>query len=161
MWCAWAFPPTTRRDCAGQWARFHVWTSLIPKPMTTVIGLGMRLDVRMHTRLENGVFRNWQQPGSAENNFFDHSKFEAMKLLSGWEAVRSNEDQFRTKIKVSTWAILSYCRLASSLNKEERIRKMAHLLLPTFAFRYLLCGFWATVSVLLITKALKKEGLTF
>ena len=56
----------------------------------------------MRTRLENGVLRNGQQPGSAENNFFDHSKFEAMKSLSGWEAARSDEDQFRAKIKVST-----------------------------------------------------------
>ena len=69
-----------------------------------VIGLGTRLDVRIRTRLENGVLRalNGQQPGSAENSFFDHSKFEAMKSLSGWEAVRSDEDQFRAKIKVST-----------------------------------------------------------
>ena len=70
--------------------------------MTVVIGLGMRLNVRMRTRLENGVLRNGQQPGSAENNFFDHSKFEARKSLSGWEAARSDEDQFCAKIKVST-----------------------------------------------------------
>ena len=57
----------------------------------------------MRTRLENGVLRNGQQPGSAENNFFFyHSKFEAMKSLSGWEAPRSDEDQFRAKMKVST-----------------------------------------------------------
>ena len=42
--------------------------------------------------LENGVLRNGQQPGSTENSFFDHSKFEAMKLLSGWEATRSDKD---------------------------------------------------------------------
>ena len=70
--------------------------------MTVVIGLGTRLDVRMSTRLENGVLRNGQQPGSAENSFFDHSKFEAMKLLSSWEAARSDEEQVRAKIKVST-----------------------------------------------------------
>ena len=50
--------------------------------MTVVIGLGARLDVRMRTRLENGILRNGQQPGSAVNSFFDHSKFEAMKSLS-------------------------------------------------------------------------------
>ena len=33
------------------------------------------------------------------NNFFD---FEAMKMLSGWEAARCDEHQFRAKIKVST-----------------------------------------------------------
>ena len=69
--------------------------------MTVVISLGTRLDVRMCTRLENNVLRNGQQPDSDENNFFDHSKFEAMKSLSGWEAERSDEDQFRAKIKVS------------------------------------------------------------
>ena len=70
--------------------------------MTTVIGLGMRLDVCMCTTLENGVLRNGQQPGSAENSFSDHSKFEAMKSLSGWEATCSDKDQFRAKIKVRT-----------------------------------------------------------
>ena len=55
----------------------------------------------MRARLENGIRRNGQQPGSAENSFFDHSKFEAMKSLSGWEAACSDEDQFCAKIKVS------------------------------------------------------------
>ena len=73
--------------------------------MTVVIGLGMRLNVRMRTRLENGVLRNKQQPGSAVNNFFDHSKFEAMKLLSGWEAAPSDKHQLHAKIKVSTLAV--------------------------------------------------------
>ena len=67
-----------------------------------VIGLGTRLDVCMHAKLENGVLRNGQQPGSVENNFFDHSKFEAMRLLSGWGTARSDKHQFRAKIKVST-----------------------------------------------------------
>ena len=70
--------------------------------MIVIIGLGTRLDVRMRTRIENGVLRNGPQPGSTENSFFDYSKFEAMKSLSGWDAVRCNEQQFRAKIKVST-----------------------------------------------------------
>ena len=70
--------------------------------MTVIIGLGTRLDVHMRTRLENSVLRNGQQPGSAENSFFDYSKFEAMKALSGWDAARCDEHQFRAKIKVST-----------------------------------------------------------
>ena len=86
---------------AGQRVRFHMCTNLVPKPMTMVIGLGTRLDVRMCTRLENGVLRNGQQPGSAVNSFFDHSKFETMKLLTGWEAVHCDEHPFRAKIKVS------------------------------------------------------------
>ena len=44
--------------------------------------LGTRLNVRMRTKLENGVLCYGKQPGSAENSFFDHSKFEGMKSLS-------------------------------------------------------------------------------
>ena len=40
---------------------FNPMTSLIPKPMTMVFGLGTRLHVRMHTGLENGTLRNGQQ----------------------------------------------------------------------------------------------------
>ena len=65
-----------------------------------VFGLGARLHVRMRTRLENGVLRNGQQSGCAVNSFFDKGKFEAMKTLSGWEAARCDEHQFRAKIKV-------------------------------------------------------------
>ena len=87
-------------DPSGQRA-YEFCTSLVPKSMTVVIGLGTRLDVRMRTRLKNAVLRNRQQPGSAENRF-DYSKFEAMKSLSDWDAARCNEHQFRAKIKVST-----------------------------------------------------------
>ena len=55
----------------------------------------------MRTRLENGVLRNGQQLGNAENSLFDHNKFEAMKSLTGWEAARSDENQFRAKIRMS------------------------------------------------------------
>ena len=37
--------------------------------------------------------------------FIDQGEFEAMKSLSGWEAVRSDEHQFRAKIKVNTISI--------------------------------------------------------
>ena len=37
---------------------------------------------------------------------FDQGNFEAMKTLSGWEAARCDEHQFRAKIKVSTRAVL-------------------------------------------------------
>ena len=37
--------------------------------------------------------------------FIDQGEFEALKLLSGWKAVRSNEHQFHAKIKVNTLAI--------------------------------------------------------
>ena len=92
------FQSTSR---AGQRARFHACTSLVPKPITVVIGLGTRLDVRMRTRFKTG---NGQQPDSEcwEQLFFDHSEFEAMKSLSGGVAARCDEHQFCAKIKVST-----------------------------------------------------------
>ena len=39
-------------------------TSLVPRPTIMVLGLGMRLHVRMRTKLENDVLRNGQQPQS-------------------------------------------------------------------------------------------------
>ena len=38
----------------------NVCTSLTPRSMTVVFGLGTRQCVRMHTRLENGILRNGQ-----------------------------------------------------------------------------------------------------
>ena len=62
------FHYTTRKDCATLWllvnTQFPVCNSLTPIPMTVVFGLGMRQHVHMHTRLENGILRNGQQPGS-------------------------------------------------------------------------------------------------
>ena len=80
-----------------------------------------------------------------------------MKSLSGWVAARCDEHQFRAKIKVSTWTVFELSLFEQSRN-EERIRKMALLLPHTFAFSCLLCGFWATMWVLLIMKTLKEEA---
>ena len=66
--------------------RFHVCTSLAPRPMTVVFGLGTRLRVRMRTTFENGVLRTIQQPGSAVDSFIDRGKFVVMKTLSGGRA---------------------------------------------------------------------------
>ena len=76
-------------------SRFHVCISLAPRPMTLVFGLGTRLLVRMRTTLENGVLRNGQQPGRAENSFIDQGEFVAMKTLSGCKALRCDKRQFR------------------------------------------------------------------
>ena len=73
--------------------------------MTVIIGLGTRLDVRMRTRLEDGVLRNGQRPSSAGNSFFDNSKFDAMKSPSGWDAGHCGKHQFRAKLKVNTRVI--------------------------------------------------------
>ena len=51
--------------------------------------------------------------------FIDQGKFEAMKSLSGWEAVRSDEHQFRAKIKVGTLAVFEL----SLLDKWSEQRK--------------------------------------
>ena len=54
------------------------------------------------TTLENGVLRNRQQPGRAENSFIDWDEFVAMKTLSGYKAPGCDKDQFRNKMTVST-----------------------------------------------------------
>ena len=77
-------------------------TSLVPKPMTMVFGLRMRLPVRMRTRLLNDVLHNGQQPGSAMNSFIDQDKLEAMKMLSGHRAPRCGKHQLRVKNTVNT-----------------------------------------------------------
>ena len=69
--------------------RFHVCTSLAPRPMTVVFGLGTRLRVRMRTTFENGVLRNGQQPGSV----YRPGEFGAMKMLSGRIAPRCDKHQ--------------------------------------------------------------------
>ena len=58
--------------------------------------------MRVRTTLQNGILRNEQPSGSAVNNFFDQGNFEAMKMLSGWEAARCDKHPFHAKIKVST-----------------------------------------------------------
>ena len=79
--------------------RFPVCTSLAPRTITVVFGLG---DVRMCKTLQNGVVRNGQQLGSGVNIFIDHDKFEAMKTLSGCRALHRGKHQFRAKIMVRT-----------------------------------------------------------
>ena len=83
-------------------SRFHVCTSLAPSPRTVVCGLGTRLRVRMRTTFENGVLRNRQQPGRAENSFIDRDEFVAMKTLCGFKAPRCGKHQFRDKMTLST-----------------------------------------------------------
>ena len=50
-----------------------------------VFGLGMRLQVHICTKLENGVLHNEQQPQSVVNGFIDLGEFEAVKTLNGQE----------------------------------------------------------------------------
>ena len=55
--------------------------------------------------------------------FIDQGEFEAMKLLSGWEAARSNEHQFRAKIKVSTLAIFELWLLDKWSEQRKKNKK--------------------------------------
>ena len=61
----WPLLREEREETALVNPRFHVCTSLAPRPMTVVFGLRTRLRVRMRTTFENGVLCNGQQPGSA------------------------------------------------------------------------------------------------
>ena len=70
--------------------------------MTVVFSLGTRLRVRMRTTLENGVLRNGQQPGRAENSFIDQVELVAIKTLSGCKAPRCHKHQFSDKMTVRT-----------------------------------------------------------
>ena len=83
-------------------SRFHVCSSLAPRPMTVVFGLGTRLRVRMRTTLENGVLRNGQQVSRADNSFINQDEFVALKTLSGYKAPRCDKHQFRDKMTVRT-----------------------------------------------------------
>ena len=80
---------------------FHLCTTLTSRPMTVIFGLGTRVYVRMCTKLENGVLSNGQRLQCVVNGFVDQGESEAMKTLSGWEAVHCDEHPFRAKIKVS------------------------------------------------------------
>ena len=81
-------------------SRFRSCTSLVPRLMIVVFGLGTRLHVRMHTKSEDGVLRNGQQV--LWMAFIYQGEFEAMKTLSSRRASRCDKNQFRAKMTVST-----------------------------------------------------------
>ena len=59
--------------------------------------------------------------GQCCEQLFDQGNFEAMKMLSDWEAARCDEHQFRAKSKVSILEpFWSYRCLKSGLNKERK-----------------------------------------
>ena len=70
-WLAWSFPPTA----LGKAYEDHVGKAL---PTCSC---------------------NRQQPQSVVNGFVEQSGFEAMKMLSGWEAAHCDEHSFRAKSK--------------------------------------------------------------
>ena len=72
-----------KRPCQPCMLSSRLCTSLIPRPMIVVFGLGRRLHVRMHTKLENSVFCNRQQPQFCEWLLLTRVEFEAVKTLSG------------------------------------------------------------------------------
>ena len=58
--------------------------------------------------------------------FIDKGEFEAMKTLSGWEAARSDEHQFRAKIKVSTLAVFELSLLDKNKNTKNDTFAITH-----------------------------------
>ena len=113
--------------------------------------------MRMHTKLENGVLRNGQQPGSAVNSIIDLGKLEAVKTPSGRRAPRFDKHiQFRAEMAVNTQTVFEI----SLLNIVILTRK--YLSLPhTFSFSCFQRGFWATTKVSMITNSLKEEAWAF
>ena len=73
--------------------------------------------------------------------FIDQGEFEAMKALSGWEAARSDEHQFRAKIKVSTLAVFELSLLdkwserRKNKKEDEKWHFCYHTLLRLAVFR--------------------------
>ena len=67
-------------------------TSLAPRPMTVVFGLGTRLRVRMRTTLENGVLRNEQLSGSTVD-FSCVEKVRKLRIPYGTRETRCNTMQ--------------------------------------------------------------------
>ena len=62
------------QPCLLVGSQFPVCTSLTPRPMTMIFGLGAGLRMHMRTRLQNGVLCSGQQPGSAVSIFIDQGK---------------------------------------------------------------------------------------
>ena len=77
--------------------------------------------------------------------FIDQGEFEAMKSLSGWEAARSDEHQFRAKIKVSTLAVFELSLLDKWSEQRKNNKTTKNLLSHTFAFSCLPRGFWPLI----------------
>ena len=77
-------------------------TSLAPRPVTVVFGLGTRLGIHMRTTFKNGVLHNGQQPGSAVSSSIDQGELGAVKKLNGRIAPLCDKHQFSDKMTVST-----------------------------------------------------------
>ena len=112
--------------------RFHLCTSLVPRPTIVAFDLGTRLHVRMHTKLENDVLCNGQPSHRALWMAFLTRV--NLKTLSGWEAARCDEHQFCAKIKVSTWAVFELSLFDKVVwTKKERKKERKNNKNGTFA----------------------------
>ena len=129
-----------------------LYTSVVPKPMLMVFSLRTRLHVHMHTNLQNSILHNEKLP--VLWCFADHDDFEATKTLNGSRALCWDKHQFHAKMTVSTETI----SLLNIMTLARKNTKRALSLQNTFTFSCLLRGFWATIWVLVITKALKVEA---
>ena len=78
------------------------------------------------TTFENGVLRNGQQPGRAENSFIDQDEFVAMKMLSSCKAPCGDKHQFRDKMTVTEYLncfqdiVVEHCGVKKERKKNEK-----------------------------------------
>ena len=133
-WCPWAFPTTTRRDCQSCqscWLR-HARFQHQSCSQTTDRGywFGNKIGCAHAYKIKKWCPSQRTAAGQCWERLFDYSKFEAMKSVSGWDAVRCDEHQFH-KIKVSTWPVFELSSFDQWL--EQRIK-----LTQTFALSCLL-----------------------
>ena len=81
-------------------SRFRSCTNLTLRPTIVVFGLGIRLHVRMRTKLEFFVTNSNHR--FCEWIFIDQVEFEAAKTLSGRRARRCDKNQFLAKVTLCT-----------------------------------------------------------
>ena len=84
----------------SQRSQFCMYTSLTPKPMTVVFGLGTRLHLHMCARLENGVLHNTKcDLHNSVNSICVHRNWTLVCFVTSWG---SGHDHNRTFFKVNT-----------------------------------------------------------
>ena len=88
--------------CTACWSTCNFTCALVPRPITMVFGLRMRLHMCMRTKLKNGIWRNRQQFGSAVNHFINQGEFEVIETLNSHRALCCDKHQFHAKMTVST-----------------------------------------------------------
>ena len=94
-------------------------TSLAPRPMTVVFGLGTRLRVLMRTTLKIAPYAT----DSSRGQCCELSTRGAIKTLSGHIAPRCDKHQFSAKMTVSTGTVFELSLFEQSGRNELRKKK--------------------------------------